>query len=200
MKRKFVIVLCFALLAVTAVNGEVGSKDYMSLTELEKKFGIEAGESLDPNVSALLELVKKKVDFKDPKAAKVFSDKVDALAEKIDDKKLGKAKLKYKRVLLDQKKLAREVSKAKPTASRLEKYGEDVFEDIKEFAEVLEKSAGSGADKARLEFSEKELQKLAKEAHASLLTEKEYVSATKCQECHPVHFDQWALSQHAYAQ
>ena len=200
MKRKFVFSMCFALLAATAAYGEVGSKDYMSLTDLEKKFGIEAGESLDPNVSALLELVKKKVDFKDTKAAKMFSDKVDSLTEKIDDKKLGKAKLKFKRVLLDQKKLAKEAGKAKPTASRLEKYGEDVFEDIKEFGEVLEKSAGSGADKARLEFSEKELQKLAKEAHASLLTEKEYVSATKCQECHPVHFDQWAMSQHAYAQ
>jgi hypothetical protein len=37
-------------------------------------------------------------------------------------------------------------------------------------------------------------------AHAALFTADRYPSATACGECHPVHYRQWSVSQHAYAQ
>ena len=173
--------------------------EYQILSEIEKKFNIKTGSGVDPNVASLLDLTKSKVDFKNLDQVKAFSKKVDEITKKIDDKKLGKSKLSYKKILLNQKKLAREASKSKPS-SRIGKYAEDVFEGIEKLAGSISKSSGSGKSLARRKFSEEELQRQAKEAHASLLTEKEYVSATKCQECHPVHFDQWSMSQHAYAQ
>ena len=36
--------------------------------------------------------------------------------------------------------------------------------------------------------------------HAALFTESRYPSATTCGTCHPRHFKEWAVSQHAYAQ
>lgn len=192
--------LCFFLLSSGFVLAETENSNYKKLTEIEAKLGIKGGSGLDPNLAKLIDLTKNKIDFKKADAAKAFSKVVTGLTKNINDKKLGKLKLSYKKVLLNLKKLVKEVAKSKPTASRLKKYGEDVFKGIEKLAKSAEKSAGGGASKARKEFSEKELQKLAKEAHASLLTEKEYVSATKCQECHPVHFQQWSVSQHAYAQ
>jgi cytochrome c553 len=40
----------------------------------------------------------------------------------------------------------------------------------------------------------------AKQAHASLFTESRFPSATTCGTCHPQHFEEWAVSQHSYAQ
>ena len=36
--------------------------------------------------------------------------------------------------------------------------------------------------------------------HAALFTESRYPSATTCGTCHPRHFEEWAVSQHSYAQ
>ena len=36
--------------------------------------------------------------------------------------------------------------------------------------------------------------------HAALFTESKYPSATTCGTCHPRHFEEWAVSQHSYAQ
>jgi hypothetical protein len=38
------------------------------------------------------------------------------------------------------------------------------------------------------------------EAHAGLFLENRFPSATTCKTCHPRHFEEWAVSQHAYAQ
>jgi hypothetical protein len=40
----------------------------------------------------------------------------------------------------------------------------------------------------------------AAEAHAALFLENRFPSATTCKTCHPRHFEEWAVSQHAYAQ
>lgn len=40
----------------------------------------------------------------------------------------------------------------------------------------------------------------ADEAHAKLFLENRFPSATTCRICHPRHFDEWSVSQHAYAQ
>jgi len=37
-------------------------------------------------------------------------------------------------------------------------------------------------------------------AHAALFLENRFPSATTCKTCHPRHFEEWAVSQHAYAQ
>ncbi|MDA1099009.1 MAG: multiheme c-type cytochrome [Proteobacteria bacterium] len=51
-----------------------------------------------------------------------------------------------------------------------------------------EKAAGTGS-----------LSKVGKE-HALLFAESRYPSATTCGTCHPRHFEEWAVSQHSYAQ
>lgn len=38
------------------------------------------------------------------------------------------------------------------------------------------------------------------EAHAALLLREQYPSATACADCHPKHYKEWSISQHAYAQ
>ncbi len=43
-------------------------------------------------------------------------------------------------------------------------------------------------------------EKTADAAHAALFTENRFPSATTCGTCHPRHFKEWAVSQHAYAQ
>ncbi len=43
-------------------------------------------------------------------------------------------------------------------------------------------------------------EKTAADAHAALFTESRFPSATTCGTCHPRHFKEWAVSQHAYAQ
>lgn len=43
-------------------------------------------------------------------------------------------------------------------------------------------------------------EKSAADAHAALFTESRFPSATTCGTCHPRHFKEWAVSQHAYAQ
>ena len=37
-------------------------------------------------------------------------------------------------------------------------------------------------------------------AHAKVLLDDRYPSATKCESCHPVQYRQWSISQHSYAQ
>jgi len=45
-----------------------------------------------------------------------------------------------------------------------------------------------------------EEKKTAADDHAALFTESRFPSATTCGTCHPRHFKEWAVSQHAYAQ
>jgi hypothetical protein len=40
----------------------------------------------------------------------------------------------------------------------------------------------------------------AEEAHEKLFNEKRYPSAATCGTCHPKHYKEWSVSQHAYAQ
>ena len=40
----------------------------------------------------------------------------------------------------------------------------------------------------------------ANKAHEKVLLENRFPLATACRTCHPSHFDEWSVSQHAYAQ
>lgn len=173
---------------------------YLKLSEVEAKYGLGSVGGYEPNLTELFECVGSKVDFSDEALCKNFSVKVGLVIEKIDEKKLGKNKLAYKKVLLAYGKLKTEIAGGKNNKTKLKKEAEDTFKAIEKFAESARRNSSSDATLARKIISEKELQKEAKEAHAALLTENEYVSATKCQSCHPVHFQQWSMSQHAYAQ
>jgi hypothetical protein len=167
--------LLISMVFLFSISAIAEDSDYKMLDEIEKKFNISAGSSIDPNLASLLNLAKSKIDFKNLDSMKAFTKNVDGITKKIDSKKLGKASLAYKKVLLRQKSLAREAAKSKPKATTMKRYAEAVIKEIDKLAASVNKSAGSGAVEARKKFSEKELQKLAKEAHASLLTEKEYV-------------------------
>ncbi|MBT5193540.1 MAG: cytochrome C [Rhodospirillaceae bacterium] len=54
-------------------------------------------------------------------------------------------------------------------------------------------------EKKETEATGKPLTKAGKE-HAALFAESRYPSATTCGTCHPRHFEEWAVSQHSYAQ
>lgn len=64
----------------------------------------------------------------------------------------------------------------------------------------LAKEISENLISARADFANEELRKIAKEDHQKLLKDAEFTSAQNCRKCHPVHFDQWSMSQHAYAQ
>ena len=65
------------------------------------------------------------------------------------------------------------------------------FDEDEEEAEVEEASVESDEDGKVL---------TADEEHLNLFLENRYPSATTCGTCHPKHFDEWSVSQHAYAQ
>jgi hypothetical protein len=48
--------------------------------------------------------------------------------------------------------------------------------------------------------TEAKVQEDAAKAHEKLFLENRFPSATACRTCHPSHFDEWSVSQHAYAQ
>src|SRR5216683_44477 len=48
--------------------------------------------------------------------------------------------------------------------------------------------------------AETQAQEDAAKEHQKLFVENRYPSATACRTCHPSHFDEWSVSQHAYAQ
>lgn len=192
----FVFFLSTAFLSVFADD----ASDHMLLAEIESKLGLKVEKESDPAMNKILNMTRKKFNFEKIETLKAFSTKMEELTKKVDSKKLGKARLAYKKTLLYHKKLKREVAKDKPSLKKAKKIADDVLESIQKLADSSGESGSDSIAKARQKFSEVELRQQAKEAHAALLTEKEYVSATKCQSCHPVHFDQWSKSQHAYSQ
>ena len=66
----------------------------------------------------------------------------------------------------------------------------DLLKDDDDEKEPMEKSAQTDA-KPRSEAGKE---------HAALFAESRYPSATTCGTCHPRHFEEWAVSQHSYAQ
>lgn len=79
-----------------------------------------------------------------------------------------------------------------------EEEGED-FSDIDTIKDLIENAELDSDSPYRLALSQA-LELPADEVHQQLKTEQSYVSATKCQSCHPGHFEQWSISQHAYSQ
>lgn len=66
--------------------------------------------------------------------------------------------------------------------------------------ELLDKADESEAAEEAEEKEEEEADLGAKAAHEALFAESRYPSATTCGTCHPRHFEEWAVSQHSYAQ
>ena len=66
----------------------------------------------------------------------------------------------------------------------------------------LTESTAESAPNGPLQLAQKETKPGATAAddHAALFTESRFPSATTCGTCHPRHFKEWAVSQHAYAQ
>ena len=148
-----------------------------------------------PHASAKRELIEelhgyaaKKPDLKKPDAVAKYVSDVETLlgnlkALSADDRKTLKAVKNVEKYL---KRLKAKSSKTYLTAI------------VKSVAKIeIPKSAGNADYRRQIEQL---LAMPSDEAHDGLLDEKEYVSATKCQTCHPIHFKQWSLSQHAYAQ
>ena len=191
--------LITVLVFVTAVT-RADDTNYKNLSEVEAQIGVNTGDVANSYMISLLAFSENPPNHNELNQIKIVAEKITALCKKIDDKKLGSAKLSYKKLLLNLKKLNKELTKSKPSNSRVAKYNKDVFKGLEKLSVSVKKSISKNATKHRQTFSQEELQKQAREAHAALLTEKEYVSATKCQSCHPKHFEQWSMSQHAYAQ
>ena len=59
---------------------------------------------------------------------------------------------------------------------------------------------GGSTQAAPSEAEREEVADEAGEAHQALFAESKYPSANTCKICHPVQYDQWSVSQHAYAQ
>ena len=80
----------------------------------------------------------------------------------------------------------------------LEKDDDDDDDDddklLKDDDENQEKSAGKD------DSVEAKIRSDAGKEHAALFAESRYPSATTCGTCHPRHFEEWAVSQHSYAQ
>ena len=194
--QKLLITILVFLTAVARAQ----DPNYKKLSDVEAQIGVKSNATGDTSLNTLLKLVENPPEHKNIDEVKKIAQRITQLSEKVNDKKLGSSKLSYKKLILNLKKLNKELAKTKPSASRTTKYSKDIFKDLGKLSASVKKSGSKNAAKQRQTFSQEELQKQAREAHAALLSEKEYVSATKCQGCHPSHFEQWSMSQHAYAQ
>jgi len=105
-----------------------------------------------------------------------------------------------KNIKQELKLLEEELSKADASVSKSKVYLESFIHSLQRLDLKLAKKITENLNNDREEFADDELRKIAKEDHDKLLKDAEFTSAQNCRKCHPVHFDQWAMSQHAYAQ
>ncbi len=95
---------------------------------------------------------------------------------------------------LDEEELASDESDGELDEEQLEGEGDlldAAVDEDEEEAETQEASVETDEDGKVLS---------ADEEHLNLFLENRYPSATTCGTCHPKHFDEWSVSQHAYAQ
>ncbi|MCM8536997.1 MAG: cytochrome c family protein [Lentisphaeraceae bacterium] len=76
----------------------------------------------------------------------------------------------------------------------------ELLSQLSKFDREVDKALQDAVEGDRYSFVSSELKKMAKKDHDQLLKDGEFTSAQSCRKCHPTHFKQWSMSQHAYAQ
>jgi len=137
----------------------------------------------------LINLQEKEIDEDEPDEVKAYVTEFKTLVVKL------KKVLEHEDALDDWEDFYEEIDEVMET---YEDEGED-FAEIDTIKDIIDNS-DLDTDSPYQMVLNKALELPSDEVHQQLKTENAYVSATKCQACHPAHFEDWSISQHAYSQ
>ena len=97
--QKFLITVLVFMTAVARAE----DINYKNLSEVEAQIGVNSVDIANSSINSLLTLSKNPPDHNELNQIRLIAEKITALCKKINDKKLGSAKLSYKKLLLNLK-------------------------------------------------------------------------------------------------